>query len=197
MLFRSTLFIAIMYWFSVFNQVMDSDKTLFLFQGIIPTLGLIISMGLKFIPNFIKKRREIKNTQKTLGLYSKGGIFNRLENSIKVFLALLIWAIDSSLDTSLSMKARGYGIGKRSNYSLYRFKRQDLIVMLINLVTIVLFIYMYVAGNLDFYYYPTISNLKFDIYLIVFLSLLSIYMLLPVLYEIKEKIKWHYLKSKI
>ena len=193
----ATLFIAIMYWFSVFNQVMDSDKTLFLFQGIIPTLGLIISMGLKFIPNFIKKRREIKNTQKTLGLYSKGGIFNRLENSIKVFLALLTWAIDSSLDTSLSMKARGYGIGKRSNYSLYRFKRQDFIVMLINLVTIVLFIYMYVAGNLDFYYYPTISNLKFDIYLIVFLSLLSIYMLLPVLYEIKEKIKWHYLKSKI
>lgn len=192
-----TLFIAIMYWFSVFNQIMESDKTIFLFQRIIPTLGLIISMGLKFVPNFIKKRREIKNTQKTLGLYSKKGLVENIKNSIKVFLALLTWAIDSSLDTSLSMKARGYGKGKRSNYSLYKFRINDLIVILINILIIGLFIYMYVNKKLDFYYYPMISKINFDVYLIVFSSLLFIYMLLPVLYEIKEKIKWHYLKSKI
>lgn len=193
----ATLFVSIMFWFSIFNQMMDSDKTIYLFQRIIPTLGLIISMGLKFIPNFIKKRREIINTQKTLGLYSKGGIVRRFENSIKVFLSLLTWAIDSSLDTSLSMKARGYGIGKRSNYSLYRFRLNDLIVLIINVFIIGLFIYMYAYGNLDYYYYPVLSKIKFDIYLILLLSLLLIFMLLPVLYEVKEKIKWHYLKSKI
>lgn len=193
----ATLFVSIMYWFSIFNQIMDSDKTIFLFQRIIPTLGLVISMGLKFIPSFIEKRRELKNTQKTLGLYSKKGIISKLKNSLNVFLALITWAIDSSLDTSLSMKARGYGSGKRSNYSLYRIKVSDIILLLINLLIVCLFVYFFVIGKFSFYYYPNLTNIRFDSYLIVFLSLLAMFMLYPVLYEVKEKIKWHYLKSKI
>jgi energy-coupling factor transport system permease protein len=44
------MFIAVILWFSCYNSVMTSDKFIYLFGRIIPSLSLILSMVLRFVP---------------------------------------------------------------------------------------------------------------------------------------------------
>ncbi len=48
----ATMFISVVLWFACYNQVMTSDKFIYLFGRIIPSLSLIFSMVLRFVPRF-------------------------------------------------------------------------------------------------------------------------------------------------
>ena len=43
---------SVVLWFSSYNEVMTSDKFVYLFGRIIPALSLVLSMALRFIPKF-------------------------------------------------------------------------------------------------------------------------------------------------
>lgn len=48
-LFASMMFCAVMLWFNCFNAVMTSDKLLFLFGRLSPSLSLLLSMSLRLV----------------------------------------------------------------------------------------------------------------------------------------------------
>ena len=48
---------AIIVWFACYQQVMTSDKFLYLFSNIAPNTALLITMTLRFIPKLKKMRR--------------------------------------------------------------------------------------------------------------------------------------------
>ena len=43
---------SVVLWFSSYNEVMTSDKFVYLFGRVIPALSLVLSMALRFIPKF-------------------------------------------------------------------------------------------------------------------------------------------------
>ena len=98
--------------------------------------------------------------------------------------------------TADSMRARGYGLPGRTSFSLFRFSRRDLIVLLI-----ITFLGLYVAigffrGALDFAYFPTFSAFSSSLYAkTLFLSHLLL-CFIPILIDTKEELSWHVLKSK-
>lgn len=191
------MLISIMYWFYCYNEIMTSDKFIYLFGKIIPSIGLIITIGLRFIPTFKHQLKKINNAQKILGLYSKGGIMDKIKNNLRVLSALITWSLENAIDTASSMKARGYGIKKRTNFSVYHFRFTDFIFTLFNIVFVSCFLVGYFTKTLTFNYYPTISQLKYNYLLIITIIATFILMMIPFILEIKENIKWHYLKSKI
>ena len=53
------LFIMIL-WFSCYNQIMTSDKFIYLFGRIIPAMSLMLSMALRFVPHFMAQLKVIR-----------------------------------------------------------------------------------------------------------------------------------------
>jgi energy-coupling factor transport system permease protein len=175
----SFLILAIIFWFDSYNILMTSDKFLYLSGRIMPATSLVLSMGLKYLPILLKQAERIKEAQIALGDSSQGR-WSKLKKQFKIYVALLSWSLENSLDTAAAMKARGYGLSKRTSYQIFNFRFQDLLLI----VFIVLCTSVAIFGQL--------KELS-----ILYLIGTGILFVLGIFLEIKEQLKWNYLKSKI
>ena len=119
------LFIIIL-WFSCYNQVMTSDKFIYLFGRIIPALSLILSMTLRFVPYFMNQMKIIRNGQKCVGMdVSNGSLTKKIRYGLNMVSILVTWALENAIETADSMKSRGYGLRGRTAFSIYHFDKRD------------------------------------------------------------------------
>ncbi len=193
----SSMVIAVLYWFRTFTQIMTSDKLLYLFGKLSPKLALIISMGLRYVPLFRRQVKKINGTQTALGLYKDDNIIDRTRGGLRVFSVMLTWALENGIVTADSMTARGYGIGKRTHFSIFRFRKSDVILMIISLTLTVLTCISLGVGALDVTYYPSFAFAEVTPLTYVGYMSYALLVLIPIFIETEEKIKWKYLKSKI
>lgn len=120
---------CIFLWLSSFNEVITSDKFIFLFGRFSPRIALVISMVLRFIPLFSFQSSEIETARKGLGIDSKSGnLTARIRNSAHSLSILITWILESAIDTSDSMTARGYGLKTRRNYNKFVFAKSDFMI---------------------------------------------------------------------
>lgn len=120
---------AVIMWFSCYNAVMTSDKFIYIFGRILPALSLIISMALRFVPRFSEQAKRIDEARRGIGKDArKGNIFKRIKCAVVNCSILITWALENSIDTADSMKARGYGSGRRTAYSIFCFEMKDIIL---------------------------------------------------------------------
>ena len=116
-------------WFSCYNQIMTSDKFIYLFGRIIPAMSLMLSMALRFVPHFIAQLKVIRNGQKSVGMdVSNGKWFKKVRYALNMVSILVTWALENAIETADSMKSRGYGLKGRTAFSIYRFNRRDKIL---------------------------------------------------------------------
>lgn len=121
----AVMFVVIQ-WFSCYNKVMTSDKFIYLFGKLIPALSLILSMALRFVPRFLAQLKVIRNGQKSMGRdVSEGSLLNRIRAGFNMLSILVTWALENAIETSDSMRSRGYGLKGRTAFSIYRFTKKD------------------------------------------------------------------------
>lgn len=124
----SMLFISIL-WFGCVNVVMTTDKFVYLFGKVMPAISLILSMVFRFVPKFTNQTKIIRQGQKCVGRdLSNGSFLKKAKYGIKILSILITWALENAIETSDSMKARGYGLKGRSSFSIFRFDKRDGIV---------------------------------------------------------------------
>lgn len=188
----ATMLMAVIIHFSSYNEIMTSDKFIYLFGRIIPSLSLVISMTLRFVPTFLARLRDIKTVQKTLGIsMSEGSVTNRVRAATKILSILITWSLENAVETADSMKSRGYGLSGRTAYSIFRFEKRDLIALLwMSALIITIFGGIY-SGALAYSYFPIFTVGKFSIG--VHLAYLMLCMT-PVIIEIREAIRWKAIK---
>lgn len=189
---------SVICWFSCYNLVMTSDKFIYLFGKIIPSLSLIISMTLRFIPKFTSQLKIVVNAQKTLGCdVSNGSIIKRAKHGINILSIMLTWSLENAIDTSDSMKSRGYGISGRTAFSIYTFDKRDKKALFCILILGVYVIFSNIIGGMDFSYFPNIKGVKISPFVIsVFVSYFAL-CVCPIIIEIWEVRRWKALESKI
>lgn len=119
-------------WFSGFNEVMTTDRFVYLFGRFAPALSLVLSMVFRFVPRFTKQLKKIRNGQKCVGRDMAGQtLVGKIRMGVKEVSMLVTWGLESGLDTADSMRARGYGVGKRTAYSVFSFTKRDWIVSVV------------------------------------------------------------------
>ena len=192
-----TMLACVILHFSCYNTVVTSDKFIYLFGKAIPSMSLIISMTLNFVPKFIRRINSVAATQKCIG---KGAEDKKITDKIKCGLNILsittTYALESSIDISLSMKARGYGLPQRTTYSNFRFDKRDTAILIIILIAGTYTIYGFCTNKIAFQYYPIIKGIYFNpLSLSVYMSYFLL-CIIPVLINIKEALTWKFLKSK-
>lgn len=194
----ATMIVSVICWFSCYNEVMTSDKFIYLFGKLIPSLSLIFSMTLRFVPKFWAQLKVVSNAQRCMGRdVSNGSILKRAKNGLTILSIMTTWALENAIETADSMKSRGYGHPGRTAFSIYTFDKRDRNTF----ITIVLLGAYILLGNLwggmAITYFPRIQAADFSAY---GCSVFVAYLLLcicPVIIELWEVRKWNLLRSNI
>ncbi len=189
---------AVICWFSCYNEVMTSDKFIYLFGRIMPSLSLIFSMTLRFVPRFVAHFKEVKDAQMCIGCsISEGKTLNRMKNAISALSATLTWAFENSVDTADSMKSRGYGLSGRTSFSVFKFDKRDKSVLIAIILLGGYVLCGKLLGYIDFTYFPTFEargTMFFSVSVFFAYFMLCI---IPIIIEAWEVMKWYFIKSKI
>lgn len=192
------MFATVIIWFSMFNSVMTSDKLIFLFGRIIPSLSIIISMALRFVPRFSSELKQVRMAQKSISRdITDGKLIDRIRNSVRIVSVMISISMENAIDTSDSMKSRGYGIKKRTSFSMYKFKNSDFYFLFVIIVLGTTLCILFFGNAVSFRYYPNISGNVLSIKAIITYILYCVIVFLPLAINIKEDTKWKLLKSKI
>ncbi|WP_317854077.1 energy-coupling factor transporter transmembrane component T [Chakrabartyella piscis] len=152
------LLVSVCMWFVCYNEVMTSDKFIFLFGKMIPALSLLISMVLRFVPKFQTQMKLVVNAQKGMGYdVANGSLWSRAKCGMTILSSMVTWSLENAIETADSMKSRGYGLPKRSAFSIYTWESRDTKVM-IWLVSLGVCIGLGgVMGGFSYRYFPTLQ----------------------------------------
>jgi len=197
-LVSATMIVSVIMWFSCYNEVMTSDKFIYLFGKIIPAMSLVISMTLRFVPKFKAQLKQVASARKCIGRdTSDGSVIKRARYGLEILSVMITWALENAIETADSMKSRGYGLKGRTAFSVFTFDNRDknalVIIALFGIYTLI----GNINGEMYFRYFPSMKGAEFSLYGV---SVFAAYLLLcicPVIIEIREVRKWNCLKSKI
>lgn len=95
------------------------------------------------------------------------------------------------------MKVKGYGQRKRTNFALFRWKENDIILLTVIIVLIIPITFQVANQYFKFYYFPVLSTVSYSTSDQIHYLILFMIFILPTIVEVKEGIYWMYLKSKI
>lgn len=192
------MLLSVINWFSCISAVLTSDKFMYLFGRIIPSLSLVFSVTLRFVPRFISQFKEVLNAQKSVGRgVESGKIKERFKNAATAVSVTVTWALENSVNTAESMKCRGYGLKNRTAFSKYRFSGRDF-KMLIWVLFLGLFVlFGIILKKMNFLYFPTFKWVQINPLNLSFFAGYFLLCILPAALETGGRIKWKVLKSKI
>lgn len=194
----AAMIVTVIIWFSCYNAVMTSDKFVYLFGRIIPSLSLILSMVLRFVPRFKEQIRVISNAQKCVGRdVSNGGLLDRAKHGLKILSIMITWALENAIETADSMKSRGYGLPGRTAFSIFRFDKRDRKALLAIALTGGLTYGGAFAGTMYWRYFPSMKGVDIGfISILTFLAYGALCMV-PVAIQLWEERTWKRLQSNI
>ena len=191
----SGMIVAVMYWFRAFTAVMTTDKLLYIFGSLSPKLALMLSMALRYVPLFTQQVHRVSQSQKALGLYKEDNIIDRMRGGMQIFSVMVTWTLENGIITADSMTARGYGTGRRSRFTIFRWTRQDVLLLVFTLLL--------TAGTIaglaerSVAYYPMVSIPPVDVRALTGFVCYGLLTWLPAIITGKEALKWRILRSKI
>lgn len=186
------IFVAMMLWFGCYSAVLTSDKFVCLFGSLIPALSLLLVMVLRMIPNLMRKAKQISGARKSIGKGAgeQSKAKEKITDGMNVLSALTDWALEGSIVTADSMRARGYGAAKRTSFQIYRFAVRDYVLLALEILLILLVLK---AGGIEATFTPVLYIAPPTWGLAVY----GIYLLLPPVLHIKEAVQWHISISRI
>ena len=191
----ASMLVIVMLWFGCYNKVLTSDKFTSLFGNLIPSISLLLVMILRMIPNFIRKTQGIIGARRSIGKGAgeDAGTKDKIRDGMTVLGAMTSWALEGSVVTGDSMRARGYGSAKRTSFMIYRMKAFDWLLVAVMTALLALTITALCLGEAAAEFVPQIDLAPTSWGLVSY----SCYLLIPTALHIKEAIQWHISRSRI
>ncbi|CAH1215546.1 Energy-coupling factor transporter transmembrane protein EcfT [Paenibacillus auburnensis] len=187
MLVLLTIFII----FISYNYTVTTDKFMYLFAAAAPKTALLTLMALRFVPLFQRRLRQITLIQRLRGIDAgQGSLRKRMQDGMTLLKVLLTWSLEEALQTGDSMKARGYGIRKRSTYSIFKLDRLDKGILLVLTVSGLIPLLGWLQGYGILEIYPRMKPMEFGGGEVVMYISFCLFVLTPLGLEGKEKWLW-------
>lgn len=194
----SAMLAAVVCWFSCYNEIMTSDKFVYLFGRIIPSLSLVLSMSLRFVPKFKARIKEVSQAQRCIGRdVSNGSVIERARHGVTILSIMVTWALENAIETADSMKSRGYGLPGRTAFSIYRMDGRDKKALAVIFLLGIYVLTGGILGGLRWRYFPTMKGQVAGIFTASLWIAYAGLCLVPVLIDRVEEHQWKVTQSKI
>lgn len=182
---------ALILWFACYQKIMTSDKFLYLFGKVAPATSLLISMALNLVPKLQGQLRQIQECQEMLSPDTPTHM-SKIKKALRHVSTLLGWSLENTVEQADSMKARGYGIKRRTTFHLFRFESRDARFMAFFLLLAVICLAGRATGYGTMEFYPRMDQLVCDWIDLIFYLLFLILVMIPGMMEWKEELLWRY-----
>lgn len=194
----AAMLVSVLIWFGCCGEIISSDKLVYLFGKVIPSLSLVLSMTMRFVPRFKEQLGRIMDAQRGVGKFSpESSPFAKLKDAFACFSIMVTWALESSVETADSMKSRGYGLCGRTAYSVCVFTERDkYILMWLGLCAFFL-LSGAASGKLYWQYFPGIGGRLSEPLTIGLEAVYFGMCATPLAIDIWEERQWRSLRSKI
>lgn len=183
--------VAIIMWISCYHEIITSDKIIYLLGRLFPKISLFISILLRIVPRYKEQIKKISIGQKSIGRgLNQGNIIRRIKNGIRILSIMATWVIENTIETSNSMRARGYGIKGRTSFGLFKFNIRDKITLIIMVfLSIIVILGVYLGIN-RIVYLPKIKIARTtELTYVVNMSYL-LFCSIPIVSDIIEEVRW-------
>lgn len=178
--------------------VFSSDKIVYLFGRISPKLSLFLSIILRTVPRVKKKARGVNTAQKGIGMSpGQGNIFRRIVNAFRVVSVVVTWILENFVESSISMKSRGYSLKGRTAFSIYRFDNRDRTFVIVIFLCIMLTAAAAMLDQTHIYYDPEIVMNRITPVSYIFYAAYAVLLLLPAGLQTAGEIKFRQLRKDI
>lgn len=195
----AAMMVSVLSWFASYNAVMTSDKFLYLFGRMAPSITLILTMVLRLVPSYKKKVVQMNGARRCIGKGTDVGTAGeKTEHGMALLSTLTSWALEGGVITADSMRSRGYGCGKRTAFALYRFEGRDRWMLAVMAAALGVVTFCCVNGAASVTYIPELRIPGWDDpYMLPGLLSYAVFLSIPTAVNIWEELRWRSLKSKI
>jgi energy-coupling factor transport system permease protein len=188
---NALLIIGVMALFVSYNEVMSPNKLLYLFSKFLPQFAVLLMLTLRFIPLMKRRLAEISSIQTSKGLSMVHGRWmDKAKTGILYVQVLLVYSLEEAIQTADSMKARGYGHGKRTSYEYFIFKKRDLFALLYLLVVFLLVLIGRLKGYGYLTIYPVMESTLISPSEFFFLFLYLLFLSFPLVAGVGGYVRW-------
>lgn len=178
---------TVVIWFMSLNKIITSEKIIYLFGGVLPAISLMISMILRFVPEFIRNFKRINDARYAIGK----GDENKFVRLKKTFSSFISVTLENAIKTADSMKARRFGEAQRTSYTNYKFTKRDVFLIFVILFFVAATLHGVLSGETKATYFPQIAFGKITVKTVLLYAALCI---TPLVFEIWEGLRWKKLK---
>ena len=117
---------AVVIWCCCIFRLFTADKVVYLFGRISPKLSLFLSILLRTVPRIKVRARRIEISREGIGRgVRQGNLWKRFRHLMALISILITWTLEDFVESSNSMKSRGYSLRGRTAFSIYRFDNRD------------------------------------------------------------------------
>jgi energy-coupling factor transport system permease protein len=154
---RLLIMISVFCWF-IF--VLETDRLVqYLGMGHLK-IALILGLALRLFPLMYADWLRIIEVQRTRGQElqkrKKRERIRQLLPSLKIFL---LSSLERAFQLAESLQMRGYGLGKRSNYRVPKWRKEDKIMFFFMFGGVVFSLWLIVSEQALYHYYPTLQSI--------------------------------------
>ena len=190
------MIVSTLYWFRSFQEVMTSDKLLYVFGSALPKLTLILSISLRYIPLLREQAKRVRDAQRALGLFKEENAIDRLRGEMRIFSVLVTWVLENGIITADSMTARGYGTGPRTRFALFRFRGRDAALCCACVALSGVAIWAAASGAMDCAFYPRFYLSAGGPLAAAGYVCYALLAFAPGILELEERFRWKALRSR-
>lgn len=188
--------VTVFMWLCCIFMLITADKIVYLFGRISPKLSLFLSILLRTVPRVKTRAKRIEISREGIGRGVKqGNILEKILHLFSLISILITWTLEDFVESSNSMKSRGYSLKGRTAFSIYRFDNRDRSLVIVFFWCLTLIGMAVLFNQTNIYYDPIIIMNPITSMSYVFYMAYAVFLLLPMGLEIVGE--WRFAKLRI
>jgi len=185
--------VSVIVMFVSFNILLNGNKFLYIFSKVLPRTAFLLMLAIRFVPLLKSRFDEIRAVQRVRGTtMTVGSLRQRARNGMHMIQILLTWSLEEAIQTADSMKARGYGIGKKTSYIPYRMEKRDWGWLITLLILFSICIWGGTLGYGKIVIYPELGTLHLYTLDWMLFGCMIVIIAFPLIVEGRERLRWKY-----
>lgn len=192
------VFATVCMWCCCIFMLITADKIVYLFGRISPKLSLFISILLRTVPRVKVRAKRIEISREGIGKgIVQGNLWEKFLHLLSLISILITWTMEDFVESSNSMKSRGYSLRGRTAFSIYRFDNRDRSLVVVFFWCLTVIGMGVLLNQTTMYFDPMLIMNPITSLSYIFYAAYALFLLLPMGLQIEGEHQFEKLRTSI